>query len=320
MRDWLESANEVFGESHERTEAQETFDTLRASLSESVIGRLPVALWALYGQQSAEELLEAIRELLRPQDQIFVLGNWLRRNPTNSDAPRIVNEALDRILLHSDTVMPDAQAFRDIAEPLPSMTDPNEAARLVGRFDRFTDLIERQSPSSDFVRLQMWLARAECRYDADRASTRLLQVWFSVSERADLVERAACVAQVVAALDPIVETARAAGQNSPLSVDEVEEIKASLDPLVDELLATCADQYHATRGVIRALAPCHHRGRWTLRESSTHMAVALPRRLTCCASRSDDSARRPSRRQLMFWTKGSCSCRAVFKAMASFFG
>lgn len=253
VREWFDVAEEALGGGH--IEGREHLELLQASSTDPFAKRLTSVMSAVYGKHSAEEALEEVADLDRLQDQVFVLREWLRRNRRRPDAARVVEMALDRLLLHSTEEMPNAAAFHDIAGPLPWLPDLAEVARLVGRFDTFAELIEQRGPSRDYVRLQLRLARAECRYDTERAYSRLLEVWYYADARTDLVERAASVAHLVAAFEPISETALAAGQRSPVPAKDVAEIDASLDEYVNQLLRTSADQYHATRGVIRALAP-----------------------------------------------------------------
>lgn len=222
---------------------------IRSRIQDPDLRSLSGAVSLLVGDYRAAEVVDWVSKNLESVDKrLYILRQWAVDNREREDAPEVVRSALD-LTIQSTPYAPNAGVFRQIATPLPFISDSAVARDLVDRFDAQKGTVERYGPTEDYVRLQLSLARAESKYDFDAACNRFLDVYQYASELDDLAVKTGCMARMVTTLAEMDPGSRLETEASLHS-----RVQRELISDTETLLDATAEQYYAARNVIRALA------------------------------------------------------------------
>ncbi len=200
-----------------------------------------------HGNFSAAGILRRVEDLEDADTRLFLIGQWCQGNARNEDAAEVVRAAL-QILMQRGLYVVQVRDLRELAAPLPFLSDLEELRRLVGEFDAVRASIELAAFEEDTA-LRLLLARAEMRYDSAAARDRLDDIYIATLDHQDIAVRAACLGRFVAALkeiDPGGELEEASKLHS-IARDDLKQA-------FEELLSCTSEHYEATRSIIRALA------------------------------------------------------------------
>lgn len=208
------------------------------------------AVTVLFNEDSTSEVIDRVKGLSSTGDQVFILRRWATINREQSDAWEVVDFALKNIIASSD-FSPNAGVYRDLAEPIPYITDEIIARRIVGQFDSQRDIIEQQGPTQDYIKLQLTLAKAESRYDSGACYSRFIEIYARIDNLEDLSVQTECTALLV---DFTEENRNPDGGQGVLSTKDCELVRDEFSQRLSHLLNTTADHYRVTRSVIRALS------------------------------------------------------------------
>lgn len=230
-------------------ESVDTAQNIRSRIQDPELRSFSGAVSLLVGDYRAVEVVEWVGKNLDTVDKrLYVLRRWAMDNREREDAAEVVRSALD-LTIQSTPYSPNAGVFRQIASPLPFISDVALARELVDRFDAQKGTVERYGPTEDYVRLQLLLARTESNYDFDAACNRFLDVYQYVGGLDDLAVKTGCLARMVGTL-------------AEMDPESSLETEASLHTIVQRelisdaarLLDATAEHYYGARSVIRALA------------------------------------------------------------------
>jgi hypothetical protein len=205
-----------------------------------------VSVWALdYG---VAELIVEVEKLEKPEDRLFLLRHWARINAAQPDSLKIVVYGV-QLAIQSTGFSTNAALFRELATPLCFGRDVKEVEAIVRTINPQLATLEATGPVSEYVKLQMYLAVAESKYDREAMGNRLLDVYSSVREHKNLHIRAECTA---ALLDTLKTVDPLQALEGPLQMHST--IAADLEGDLQALLESTADHYEAAKQVVRALA------------------------------------------------------------------
>ncbi len=183
------------------------------------------------------------------QNRLFFLRHWALANQERDAAADVIDYALDILIKTSSDDTPKTRDLREIATPLPSVSDHSKAKKLVGKFDSQKGSIEKFGTTEDFVRLQLLLAQTESKYDFTAACNRIFEAYCHVDDLDDLATKTVCWAWLVALLDdidPKKELETKEGLHSHIQNELRNDMK--------NLLNATAEHYFAAHRVIEALA------------------------------------------------------------------
>lgn len=203
-------------------------------------------LWL--AEYSAADILAEVKDIEGTSNQLYLLRLWAKRNRNRSDSSEVLNYAL-KLAIGTTAYAPNARVLRELAEPLPFMQDEAEVRNLVAILDTQKDAVKRLGPTEDFVRLQLLLARTESRYDFEHARARVIDLYYYISELADLSVRVSCLAWFQGFLEYIDPSGQLEESEGIHTV-----IESELESSLARLLSVTADHYHATRDVIAAVS------------------------------------------------------------------
>ena len=232
----------------EQPQPTDTIERIRARIKDPKVRRFFATASLLVGKYSAAEAIAQAEKLESASDRLLLLRQWAMDNREQDDAAEVVEFAL-KLAIKTTEYAPNARALREIATPLPFIQDERKARKLVGSFDSQKGTVEPLGPTEDNIRLQLLLAQAENKYDLEAARNRLIDVYLSISDLDDLAIKTACMARLVASLADMDPQMTLESEHQLHTLAE-EDLKFS----VEQLLDGTAKHYHATRGIIRALA------------------------------------------------------------------
>ncbi len=199
---------------------------------------------------AAHEVLSWSNNVNHTSGRLMLLVSWCNANRADPDAHQVVSRALEVIAADPTYPIP-MRWLRQLAEPLVSCA-PAETIPLVARIDILKDTAVRK-PHEELVRLQVALARAEYRWDPDRARERLLDAHLSIAELDEVDARCHCWAR-------IVTSCREVDPADCLAIEAEAVTRLRCD--YGELLARSADHGFVTRRLIRTIAG--HDVEWAL--------------------------------------------------------
>lgn len=202
----------------------------------------------LFHEFTASEVISEVEKLETTTDRLYLLRQWLKENREHNDAAEVTEYAL-KLSIKTTDYAPNSLVLRELATPLPFISNEAIAKRLIGIFDSQKVAIERLGPTEDYVRLQLLLAETEKKFSSDNALNRIIDVYFYCDEIKDFAIKAACIARLVSSLssmDPEKKFENVDGIHSLTEQD--------LNNYVNILLSTTADHYSVTKGVIKALS------------------------------------------------------------------
>jgi len=180
--------------------------------------------------------------------RLRLLGQWALDNREREDAAEVVEFAL-KLAIRTTAYAPNARILRELATPLPFISDESVVRSLSRSFDSQKGAIEHLGPTEDFVRLTLLLAQAESKYDIDASRNRVIDTYFYISALDDLAIKAGSLAWLVASLSDIDPQEQFEAREGIHEIAN-EELKKS----IKQLLNTTADHYRAIRHIVRALA------------------------------------------------------------------
>lgn len=229
--------------------AQDQVRAIEEKITNPKAKRLATEAAVVFGGRTATEAIQEARNLAAPEDQVYVLRQWMLANRERADALDVLEESL-RVAIQATDYTPSARDIRELASCLPYSDDDAAVARLIGRIDGQEPVLQRLGPTEDFVRLQLIIARAEHRRDRVRAEKRLVELFFYVmADVEEFATRVASVARYLAGISRIDPD-----QNLEASEGLHSEVDRVFREHIQLLLSTTADHFEATRNVIAALA------------------------------------------------------------------
>lgn len=220
---------------------------VQARIRDPEIHKFTQALSVFFGEFSASKVIEQT-EKLELKNRLFFIKNWINENKKDEKTADVIDYALD-LLIKNTPYTPKTRDLREIAAPLPYISDKKRAKELLGRFDSLKGTIENLGTTVDYVQLQLLLARAESKYDFEAASNRVLEIYRYIANIDELTTKSECFALIVSIFDKIDAEGVLEKKERILTVTK-KELKSNLE----KLLNTTADHYNVTKGIIKALS------------------------------------------------------------------
>lgn len=203
---------------------------------------------ALSGKvQSAAEVIAEAEKLGTASDKLYILRAWAIEHSARENALDVAEHGL-RTVVEATRYAPNVRVLRELSTPLLHAKDLARTQSLVRTFDGQRTTVEDQGPTEEVVRLQLNLAVAESLFDEEACVNRLVEVFLSVHELADLSTKSSCLARLLSALRIIDSSGRIEDKEHLTSLSTEE-----LDTAISDLLAHTAQQVDVTRRIIDAL-------------------------------------------------------------------
>ena len=228
-------------------ESLKAIEDIRRRIGDSKAERFSIESALMLENCPSQTVIDEI-EKVKKKDKLYLLCQWITKNRERDDAYEVVEYTFDLVMGMSPDEYVPARTFRQMAAPLPFIKDKAKAKQLVKNFDGQLGLIERMGPTEDYIRLQLLISQTESNYHFDLAKDRILDIYKYITDLKDLIIRAVCLARLATTLPSI---------DPQKDLEEIYNLhsltESHLDRDITQLLSVTAEQYQATRGVIRAL-------------------------------------------------------------------
>jgi hypothetical protein len=124
----------------------------------------------LVGEYTARQIIAAASKLKDASAKLYYLRNWAMQNRRRADAHEVVDFGLT-VAIQATEYTPNARDIRELATPLPFLTDAAITERLLAVLEGQLGSIEKYGPTIDYVCLQLLIARAQLPHaESKRAS------------------------------------------------------------------------------------------------------------------------------------------------------
>jgi hypothetical protein len=210
--------------------------------------RLATESAVVFGDIRAEDAIADAMRLTNPEDQVYVLRQWMLANSTRPDVAVVLAHALG-IAIGATDYTPTARHIRELVSGVPYIKDESTARHLIGMLDGQAPELRNTGPTEDYVGIQLLIARAEYAYSRDSARNRFVELYLLIASLEDIETRIVATARFVGALSHLDREDEIELREGVRSVAE-----ADLAELIAQLLGASADHYEATRDLIKALA------------------------------------------------------------------
>jgi hypothetical protein len=236
-----------------RSEANEnspnaTSEKIRSRIKDPSVKKLSSEISLMLQKYTSDDILSEVDKLDNVSDKLYLLRHWTASNREDIKAADVIEYAL-QLIVQTTAYTPNAKLFRELASPLPNIADVAKLKHLIGKFDSQKAFCEQYGPTEDYVRLQLVLARAEIKIDLIDTENRVLDIYYYISGLQDHLIKAECMSRLLAALHTIDQPQIFENKHGLHTVAEVD-----LKDYFRQLLDSSADQYVASKRIIRALA------------------------------------------------------------------
>lgn len=228
----------------------EAHENIREKIRDPKARRFTSAAALLFGEFSGAEIIHEAEKVTSAGDRLHLLRLWTRTNRESTDAASVIQYALE-VAIRATPYTFNATVLRELAIPLPFISDTETLKHLLGIFDSQQGTVEPLGPTEDFVRLQLLLARAEMRFDFEAARSRIADVYLRINEIEDLDLKTVCLSWLITSLtsmDPELRLENECPDRIHSSTHE--EFEVSLK----SLLESTGDHFQVTKAVVGALS------------------------------------------------------------------
>lgn len=201
----------------------------------------------VFGNYSVKILLSKIQQLESKTDALMLLRQWLKVNRDAPDSHVVMDYAINLTISTSD-YSPNATDFKDIAAPLPFITNKEIAKALLSKLDSQKGIIERLGPTEDFVRFEIMLASSALNIELENARDRFIEIYYYISTIDDLVIRGGCYAYMLTMLSIVDKDKVLESQDNWNSV-----LREELDKDIKLIIDGTAHQFDAMKKIIYSL-------------------------------------------------------------------
>ncbi len=230
-----------------RIQSNDMAEDIRARIKNPKARSFSAAASLLLGEYSAKEIIAEVEKLDNAVVKMLLLRQWTQDNRRRTDAYEVVDFGLQLAIKTTKHAF-NARDYREIASPLPFVTESTKAKSLVSIFDSQKSTIEHIGPTEDYIRMQLLLAQTESNFDFEAARDRIVDIYLYIDDLKDLATKANCLARLAALLVKV---------DPQRLLDDQDKIHTCVfdDLLADTnlILETTGDHYQTTHTIIQSL-------------------------------------------------------------------
>ncbi len=188
----------VAGAESAMKEATSTSNQFQERIKDESLRKLVGAVSALLGKGTGQDVIAKIASL-ESNHRSYILRQWIMANREHIDALDVVEYALDHMI--SDTAASTTlRDLRQIAVALPYAKDHERLRRLVKRIDSQRVTLRGLGSAEENIRLEMLIARAEARCDAENSVRRVESAMEAAIGSADMEVKCDCISWILGAI------------------------------------------------------------------------------------------------------------------------
>jgi hypothetical protein len=246
--DWALASLSVVALDGKEDKSIETFEDIKSKIKDPDAKLFSTEVSLLVRKYKAKEILSEVDQLESTSDKLFLLANWASSNVKIEGASEVIDYAL-KIAISTTEYAPNAKIYNDLATQLPFIDDYEMANKLVEMFDTQQVNIQRSGPTEDYISLQLNLFRTQSKLGLEKASGRIIDLYFYINEINDISILAVGLAKLLSVITDIDSSKSLEGSEGLHST-----VQRDLDIQLEIILNNCASHFHETKNVIIALA------------------------------------------------------------------
>lgn len=222
-------------------------NSFEGKIKAKAIQEFTSALTQFQKNKNSDQIIEFISKA-NVKNRISLLTSFVAMQQKRDGLLSLISYALD-VIVKDSTYIPKAKDYADLAAPLRYQESDHDTLRsLIGRFDGQIGLVRGSSVTRDWVRLNISLAYAECKFAPEAAYGRLLDSYYDVSQLTNTEIQVECYARLFYALNYIDHNDYYENKEGLKSVIDV-EIKRVLNQLTEH----AASQHACVESVLPAI-------------------------------------------------------------------
>lgn len=246
--DWALASLSVVALNGKEDKSIETIEDIKSKIKDPDAKLFSTEVSLLVREYTAKEILAEVDQLESTSDKLFLLANWASSNIILEGAHEVIEYAM-KIAVSTTEYAPNAKVYNDLATQLPFIDDSNLANKLVDMFDTQQVNIQRSGPTEDYISLQLKLFKTQSKLGLEKASGRIIDLYFYINEINDISILAVGLAKLLSVITEI-------DSDKSLEVSEGlhTTVQRDLETQLEIILNNCASHFHETKNVITALA------------------------------------------------------------------
>ncbi len=231
-----------------RIQSNDMVEDIRSRIKDPKARSFSAAASLLLGEYSAKEIIAEVEKLDSAIVKMLLLRQWALDNKRRTDACDVIDFGLQLAIKTTKHAF-NARDYREIASPLPFVSESSKAKSLVSVFDSQKSTIEHIGPTEDYIRLQLVLAHCESKFDFEAAGNRIIDVYLHIDDLKDLATKTNCMARLAALLVDI-DPRRLLDRQDNLHTCVFDDLLTG----TNLILETTGDHYQNTSGIIQSVA------------------------------------------------------------------
>jgi hypothetical protein len=125
-------------------------ETLQRKIKDPALRQFSRGVSVYLGNYSVLDIQNEVERLSSANEKLFLLRLWCANVRDGKDAADVMEYAL-RLAISTPEYTPTARDLREIATPLPEITDYEKAAKLIAILDSQKAVIQKLGPTQDYV-------------------------------------------------------------------------------------------------------------------------------------------------------------------------
>ena len=195
-------------------------------------------------------VITEIDKLEKTGEKLFFIKTYIDGLTSFEYSFDLVEYAL-KLAITSTDYSPNAGLYRILSKAIKGISSSDKRESLIGYIDGQNKSIKSIGPTNEYIRMQLNLAEAESLSDIEKSKQRIINVYLDdVEELSNIIIKTSCLAWFMATLVKIDPDKKIEDDEGVYSVVE-DELKKNIDLILD----STAEQYHAVKDIIYALAP-----------------------------------------------------------------
>lgn len=165
-------------------------DVLSAKIKNDDVKNITRALRFVSEEYNSEQIIDQVHDLNSFRHKLFILKNWILNNSESAEVVKVIKFTLNELISASNENVPNASVLCDIARPLPNLNDTSEIESIVSLFDALRNI---DTPTKDYVKLQLLISEALLRVEIGKAKDRVFDVYLLIDGLDDLSTKTDCL-------------------------------------------------------------------------------------------------------------------------------
>jgi len=223
---------------------QVSIATLTEHVTDPLVRRFAAEVAVLLSDYSAVDVIRHAEDIEDTSDRLFILQSWCKQNKRKSGNASVIKYALETAVFDKE-FSPNAKVYRELAEALPYIGDPEEQKELVAAFDVQLPIIKELGPTEEYIRLLLFLFRTEFKLHGSKADGRLRTVLKDVLAIDDITTKGGCVARLIQELSSL---------DYHKAKRTVVGARNELQVIVSEILCSSAEHFYGIKSIIEAIS------------------------------------------------------------------